>query len=184
MQTLSGEKQGSWTASQSLAKGVPEGWMKDGEQHSSTGFVTAASTAPYAFFLPVTLLLSPHANNCLSLCWVTRKWISPLLDIKKPVYCPGSVFCGTQWSRRHSQWRLALGDWHRGVDREAKCHLQMFPRLPKMCFHHTVSRLYSSAEIFPDILSCLMFPFWPQGLLTMSDFCGSKRLWYLHLQWS
>lgn len=100
MQTLSGEKQGSWTASQSLAKGLPEGWMKDGEQHSSTGFVTAASTAPYAFFLPVTLLLSPHANNCLSLCWVTRKWISPLLDIKKPVYCQGSVFCGTQWSRR------------------------------------------------------------------------------------
>lgn len=34
------------------------------------------------------------------------------------------------------------GDWHHRVDREAKYHLQKFPRLPKMCLHHTVNRQY------------------------------------------
>lgn len=142
MQTLSGEKQRSWTAPQTLAKGLHKGWIEDGEQQSSTGTVTAASTASYVFFLLVTLLLSPYAKTCLSLCWITRTWISPLLDIKKPVYCHGSVFCGTWWSCRHTQWRLASGDWHHGEHREDNYHLQMFPRLPKMCFPHTVITQY------------------------------------------
>lgn len=142
MQTLSGEKQGSWAAPQNLAKELCEGWIGDGEQHSSAGIVVEASTAPYAFYLPVTLLLSPSAKNCLSLCWVTRTWISPLLDIKKPVNSHGSVFCGTQWSCRHSQWRFASRDWHHGEHREIKKHLQMLPRLPKMYFPHTGNTQY------------------------------------------
>lgn len=142
VQRLSRKKQGSWAAPQSLARGPPEDWMEDGVQHSSTRLVTAASTAPFASVLPVTFFLNPHAQSCLNLCCVTSKWISPLLYIKKPVSFHGSVLCGTLWSSRNPQGRLASGDWHHGVDGEAKYLLQKFPRLPKMCFHHTVNKRY------------------------------------------
>lgn len=65
-----------------------------------------------------------------------------LLYIKKPVYCHGSVLWGTQRSSRYPQRRLVSGNRHHSVDREAKYHLQKFPRLPKMCFHHIANRQY------------------------------------------